>query len=254
MLFVAHPGHELLLWGWIARARPRTCVVTDGSGHGSTPRLGWTEKTLRSLEAPISSIFGRLTDRELYSALLGCDFDLIDSLVTDLASELVRRSIDVVVADAAEGFSPAHDLCRALAGAACSLAALAGVHVRHYEYPIYAGPQGFDGAAEDVFRIELDDAELTAKIAAARDRAAVIPDIGPMLSQFGEGPFRRETLRPVQDWTEQGWPKDQRPLYERIGEERVSSAVYGRVIRYTDHVRPIVDHLRSRVATATCAS
>ena len=30
-LFVAHPGHELRIYGWLERARPQVHVLTDGS-------------------------------------------------------------------------------------------------------------------------------------------------------------------------------------------------------------------------------
>ena len=32
-LFVAHPGHELCVHGWLEIARPKVFVLTDGSGR-----------------------------------------------------------------------------------------------------------------------------------------------------------------------------------------------------------------------------
>jgi hypothetical protein len=254
MLFLGHPGHELLILGWIARVKPRTCVLTDGSGYDNASRLGQTEETLRSLRAPIGGIFGPLTDRGVYAAILGGNRDLIDSLVTDLAEEVVEHRVDVVVADAAEGFNPTHDLCRMLVGAACELAALRGSRVDHYEYPIHAGPGAYDTDAGEVVHQPLDYGELAAKIAAAHRSAEIIPDIGPMLSQFGEESFRRESFRRVDRWTAPGWPPEEPPLYEQIGRQRVRSGRYEQVIRYEEHVRPLVEHLRERVAAVSCAS
>jgi hypothetical protein len=256
LLFLAHPGHELLLRGWIARIKPRTCVLTDGSGYDNASRIGRTEETLRSLRAPIGRIFGPLADRDVYAAILEGDRDLFDSLVTALMEEMVAYRVEVVVADAAEGFNPAHDLCRALVGAACVLSAHRGVDVHHYEYPIHAGPGAYDDVDDvgDVLHHRLDDEELAAKLAAAHDSAAIIPDISPMLSQFGEESFRHESFRRVDDWTASGWSPGERPLYEQIGRQRVRSGRYEQVIRYEDHIRPLVEYLRDRVAAASCAS
>ncbi|HEX8245140.1 MAG TPA: hypothetical protein VF541_16635, partial [Longimicrobium sp.] len=45
-LVVAHPGHELRVYGWMERARPLVFVLTDGSGSGSEGRLESTTGVL----------------------------------------------------------------------------------------------------------------------------------------------------------------------------------------------------------------
>lgn len=248
LLLVAHPGHELLLHGWLSRVRPRVCALTDGSGHGARGRLEESAAVLRGVEATRGRLFGRHTDREMYAALLRGDVDLIDGLVTEVAREIAANGIDTVVSDAMEGFNPLHDLCRIIAGAACSRAG----NVAHYEYPLHEGPHAFD-ALDDAEIIDIQDAALEAKLACARDLAPVLGDIGEMLARFGEAAFRREAFRPVGDWTACPWPADARPLYERIGEERVALHRYDRVIRYAEHMRPLADHVRA-TAAVSCAS
>ena len=39
LLVIAHPGHELRLYGWIAQTKPLVCILTDGSGSDDQPRL-----------------------------------------------------------------------------------------------------------------------------------------------------------------------------------------------------------------------
>ena len=251
LLFVAHPGHELLLHGWMRRVKPLVCVITDGGGPEGLPRIAHTAEWLRSMDIPAGNIFGRLTDQEAYAALLSGSVEWIDSLVTDLAGELVTRQISIVVADAAEGFNPVHDLCQLIAGAATALSAKAGARAVHYEYPIHDGPRAYDRCTGDVVRLDLDDAALATKLAEARDYSEVIPDIQSMIEEFGEDAFRRETFRRTQDWTAFPWPSHERPLYERIGEERVASKRYTHVLRHEQHIVPLVEHLRARVrATA----
>ena len=246
LLFVAHPGHELLLHGWIRRVKPLVSIITDGGGPEDRSRIERTARWLRSMDIPAGNIFGRFTDREAYAALLNGDVEWIDSLVTDLARELVTRQISLVVADAAEGFNPVHDLCQVIAGAAIALAANEGVAAVQCQYPLHDGPMAYD-RTRDVMRHDLDDAALAMKLADAREYAEVIPDVQSMIEEFGEAAFRRESFRRTEDWTAWPWPAGERPLYERIGEERVASGRYAHVLRHAEHVLPLVAHLRARV-------
>jgi hypothetical protein len=65
-LIVAHPGHELLLHGWISRNKPLVHILTDGAADSSMTRLGGTAELLRDLGARSGAIFDRLSDREAY--------------------------------------------------------------------------------------------------------------------------------------------------------------------------------------------
>ena len=50
-LVVAHPGHELRVYGWLALRKPDVYILTDGSGHTGNSRLdSWaTEEDVRCL-------------------------------------------------------------------------------------------------------------------------------------------------------------------------------------------------------------
>src|SRR5438105_4697197 len=69
-LLVAHPGHELLLHGWIDQVKPIVHVLTDGSGHSGDGRLEMTAEFLRACGARPGAIFGALSDREAYAMIL----------------------------------------------------------------------------------------------------------------------------------------------------------------------------------------
>lgn len=246
LVLVAHPGHELLLYGWMHEARPRVCVLTDGSGHHAASRLPATKDLLDSIGATAGEIFGRFTDRQVYRALLEGRSEVVSALVDEMAEILVRHRIDAIVADAMEGFNPVHDLCRIIAGAA---SALAGGTIRRYEYPLHAGPQPQAG---DSFVYKLDDAALAAKLAAARKMAVAIGEIAGMLEQFGEEAFRIESFSAAPEWTTVRWRAGERPLYERFGEERVVGGRYDSVIRYRDHFQPLIESLGAK--RQQCAS
>ncbi len=239
LLLVAHPGHELLVHGWLTQARPRVCILTDGSGHSQQSRLERSAAFLHDVGVATGPIFGRYSDREMYAAILDGNGELFDGLVNELAGEIAEHDVDVIVSDAMEGFNPVHDLCRIIAGAAASRSQ----NVSLYEFPIHGGPNAFDGF-EDTQSLDLDDRAFAAKIENARAFAPVITDIGEMLSRFGDASFRRESFRRIRDWTSSAWNEGTPPLYEEIGEQRVALHRYDHVIRYTAHMRPLIDRVR----------
>jgi hypothetical protein len=243
-LLVAHPGHELLLHGWIHRTKPAVHILTDGSAHSSTPRLAQSAELLRDAGARPGALFGRLTDREAYAMILEGNAALLLALAKELTGVLERERPAMIVADAAEGYNPVHDLCRLVAGAAV---AMAGVNVELVEYAVAGRPYALDAS----MAIDLDDAEYAAKIERAARYAATLTDIGELLSRHGAEAYRREAFRRVADWT--ALDGDAPPLYERFGEERVAAGRYRQVIRRDAHLRPLRDALRAAVEKRSCA-
>jgi hypothetical protein len=243
-LLVAHPGHELLLHGWISRHKPVVHVLTYGAAH-SSGRLASTAELLRDAGARAGAIFGRLSDREAYEMILERNTALLFSLAGELANDLERDQPSIIVSDSAEGYNPVHDLCRLVAGAAI---AMAGVSTRLYEYAVVNHPQSFDAAA---IVVELDDVEYAAKMARARRQAGNLTDIEDLLIKHGADAYRRESLRPVLDWAaiDDGAP----PVYERYGEERVAAHRYTNVIRRHEHMLPLRDALCAEVEKRSCA-
>src|ERR1051326_4543446 len=80
-LMIGHPGHELRMHGWLESVRPIVFILTDGSGRTGQSRLDSTTQILARAGATPGSIYGRLTDLALYTALLEQDFDLFIGLL-----------------------------------------------------------------------------------------------------------------------------------------------------------------------------
>src|SRR5215831_20493662 len=112
VLVVGHPGHELRVYGWLTKVRPVVHVLTDGSGGEGTSRLASTTALLEEVGASRGSIYGRMTDREIYAAMLAGDHGCFIALAEELAVTLVNTGADLVAGDAIEGFNPSHDVCR----------------------------------------------------------------------------------------------------------------------------------------------
>jgi len=247
-LVVAHPGHELRIHGWLERARPMVCVLTDGSGSGGASRLPQTTALLARAGATRGPIYGRWTDRELYEALVGGRHEGLVALACELADALAAAGVEVVAGDAAEGFNPGHDLCRLLVNAAVArTAARGGTPIENLEFPLDAAPEHppTNGEEEGGCRLVLDDAALARKLAAARDYAGLEQEVCSALDRHGADAFRVERLRPV------GYGLDLAPLfsapprYERLGAQRVAQGRYREVLSFRRHLEPAAARLRA---------
>jgi hypothetical protein len=168
-LVVAHPSHELRVHGWLEQAQPYTCILTDGSGRSSEPRLQQTSDVLDRAVATRGVIYGRLTDLDVYSAILGGDSRLFAGLVEELGQAFAEEHIEYVVGDAAEGYSVTHDICRIMIGAAVALAELRYNHrVANFDFPVVASPdESSDNLRRDSISLQLDDDAFARKVKAA---------------------------------------------------------------------------------------
>jgi hypothetical protein len=166
-LVVAHPSHELCIHGWMQEAHPYVCVLTDGGGRSGQSRLGRTTEVLSRAGAIPGTIYGRLTDLEVYSAILRKDSDLFVTLVEELAQTFVDEQIDYVVGDSSEGYNVAHDMCRAIIDVAVELAAkMYGHHVTNFDFPLVGPPNEVQNGG--TVWLQLDDATFEHKMEAAR--------------------------------------------------------------------------------------
>jgi hypothetical protein len=247
-LVVAHPGHELRVYGWMEAVRPLVFVLTDGSGSGGEARLESSTRVLARTLARPGSVYGWMSDRAIYSAILSHDHAAFQRIADQLAETLAAEEIDCVAGDAVEGYNPSHDVCRLVINAAVRMAGRArGTRAAAYEFALVGAP---DQCAPELrpraIRLELDDQTLARKLDSARGYEELAGEVEHALRQFGLAPFRTEYLRPVDvDDPYGGWDPAQVPYYESYGEKRVAEGVYDRVLRFREHVQPLADALWS---------
>ena len=246
-LVVGHPGHELLVHGWLERVRPRVFVFTDGSAAANQSRLDSTSRILDRTGAERGSIYGRFTDRTGYSAILNHDFDYFIALAGELAEALVTERIDYVAGDASEGYNPMHDVCRSVINAAVELAGrTSGRRIANYEFSLIGQPivppEKLRGGE---IRLQLEDDEFSRKIAAAKEYGELAGEVSAALSRTSVDAFRVECLSPVADGCgdNRRWGEGP-PFYEQHGEQQVAAGLYRRVLRYDEHIAPLNEALR----------
>jgi hypothetical protein len=243
-LVIGHPGHELLVHGWLEVTRPLVFVLTDGSGRSSQSRLASTTKVLNQTGAKCGGIYGRLTDTEAYAAILNHQFDLFIGLARELSKVFVVERIDCVAGDAFEGYNPMHDVCRLVIDAAVTAARRARGHrVENFEFSL-VGQQRVCHKAPHLDGVchLLDDSAFARKLSAAMEYIELAGEVQPRLKQTSTEALRTECLRPVILG-----PSDQRsehpPFYEQYGEKQVAAGFYHQVIRYNEHIAPLAEVL-----------
>jgi len=270
-LVVAHPGHELRVYGWLEKARPRVFVLTDGSGRSQQSRVASTDRVLSDVGAKRGSIYARLTDVELYSAILDKNFTLFTDLADELGDAFARENIQFVAGDATEGYNPAHDACRLVLDAAVArVRRSSGMRIQNYDFTLIGRP---DECAEETWRVarwlHLDDETFERKLQAAHNYSSLAAEVEAALSGAGsdglrahpdiasksgltryetnDDTFRVECLRPIDSNGHLPRAFSEPPFYEHYGERMVAAGHYSRVLRYREHMIPLADALRFHV-------
>jgi hypothetical protein len=245
-IVVGHPGHELKVFGWVSEHRPRIYVFTDGSGQSGVSRLHATASLAAELGAQRGEIFGAAADTRIYRAILDQDLPFFLNLLDTLAASFVRHSVDFVAGDASEGFNPTHDICRELINGAVTIAEHAGKKaIPNYEFSLTEAeqsyPQSHDGSC---MHFQLDNDLLRRKLQAARSYAELSGEVQAAIERYGEEYFALECMKKASAPVAHAHaPK---PFYEMWGERRKAEGKYSSVIRYREHILPIVAAIRKR--------
>lgn len=250
-LVVAHPGHELLVHGWLETARPRVFVLTDGSGRSNQSRLDSTTKVLDQTGANRGGIYGRLSDAAAYSAILNRDFNLFIRLAVELAEALAAERISRVAGDAVEGYNPMHDVCRLLINTAVQIASRAGCQpIENFAFSLVGQPLACPQAlCANRISLHLDEDAFTRKMAAAEGYTEMKEEVSAAIDRASIDAFRTERLHPVGTEEGQSLWTEQQPYYERYGERRVAAGHYHRVLRHQEHIAPLAEALRLSAET-----
>jgi len=239
-LIVGHPGHELRLFEFLERAQPLVCVLTDGSGSGRS-RIASSHELLEASGSTAGPVMGAFSDEEMYDAMIRGDVSRVATVVESIAAMLVKHRVRSVIADAIEFYNPTHDLCAVIATLAAACAQVdARVRIQRYDYAVTQAATG-NGIV-----LELDEADVERKIAAAYRFENLTNDVNELLANVGRDEIAREVIRPI-DASIALPALSRKPHYEIRGEERVLAGRYRTVLRYEQHFVRFVDALAAAV-------
>src|SRR5207244_7404681 len=253
---VAHPGHELMVRGWVEGTRPRVFILTDGSGRRGASRIASSERVLRAARAEAGSVWGAMSDLSFYQAVLDGHIAAFVDLAKRLGDALIDLKPPYVAGDAREGFNPTHDICRMIIDAAVSRARRGGASIENYAFFLFAPHE--NAPSEGAINKRLGDEELQRKLAAARAYPELAGEAEAAFTGTSRNLFPRHAdLAAVVDASMDGMNERslaterlaaagnlpaanaERPFYEMYGERLVASGAYQRAIRYREHVQPI---------------
>jgi hypothetical protein len=245
-LVVAHPGHELRAFHFLERTRPLVSVLTDGSGSHGVSRLEDTTCLLDEAGATRNVVYGCFTDPEAYAHLMARDGTPFIEAAHRLSNSFEDHGITAVLTDAAEGYNPVHDLCRGIAEAGVKLRGPRAPLL--FELDLVGHP---DGSGRGI-RLTLDDCAFARKLEAVSRYAALTAEATAAFDMHGTEAFRTEFLRRTTAGVLP--PAEHIPYYERVGDERVRQGRYRSVLRYGEHVRPVLAALLAVGADAPSVS
>jgi hypothetical protein len=204
-------------------------------------------KLLADIGVTIGPIFGEYSDQQIYAQVLAKNADPFLRLAERLADDWVRNKIDIVLGDANEGAIMAHDLWRAVIDRAVRLAAQRrGSQIRNLAFSLESDPRQApaDLSAENNHQTQLPESIWKRKIQAAENYVGIQTEVQEAFSVWGKVAFRYETM-----WEQQSAPSAndwvEKPKYELHGEAQVVAGVYQQVVRYREHVRPILEALQT---------
>ena len=243
-LIVGHPGHELRILAWLTRMQPIVVALTDGSGHLGLPRVDISKTFLLEAGATPSRLYGRLTDKDIYSKLLEQDHAFFVDLAETIADLLIEQRVEFVAGDAIEGYNPTHDICRLLIDRAVGIASNElGYAIKNYAFPLVGHPS-FEGTPENSIMIELSTEELALKVSKAFEYAqnaggVLVSEVALSVTKYGQDAFAKEILCTQNTRAALKGFEQEPPFYELYGKSQVMAGFYTQAINYREHIAPI---------------
>jgi hypothetical protein len=117
LVVTGHPNHELAIFGFVQRLRPRLLFLTDGGGE---ERENESRRALASIGLLDRARFLGCTEQKLYEALLFTDRRTFQWLVDSVRDELIACDARQVFCESIELYNPLHDITLPIVRAAAA--------------------------------------------------------------------------------------------------------------------------------------
>jgi hypothetical protein len=238
ILIVAHPGHELRLFDWMERERPRVFILSDGSGGAQSSRLNYSASTIRAAGATLIEGSGQRSDREWYAAILAGNISAFTETADAITAAALTIHAPLMVSDAADGYNPLHDLCQATASAVVARMTRDSKPPKFLVSPATANAIGTGSIAW-----KLDEEAVRRKRLAILANKSLAEETARLLAEAPDALYNEQLLVPAFDW-----PENWTPGWEAFGRKRVNEGRFAAPINYREHVLPIAKALLGRDA------
>ncbi|HWW60640.1 MAG TPA: hypothetical protein VN181_04655 [Thermoanaerobaculia bacterium] len=245
LVVTGHPNHELAIFGFVQRMRPRLLFLTDGGGE---ERVNESRRALAAIGLLDRATFLNHREQTLYDALLATDIAMLRRLVADVRRELIAHAVRQVICESIELYNPLHDITLPIVRAAA-----ARLDIELVEFALIAQ----EPAADERYRvqrfaadarttsIELNAIELATKLHARDQRyPALRRTMAAVLDAVGDDDCATEHFRPAA--TELPTPGVDHVLrYEWRAHLLRERGEIAHVITFADHFLRAVEGVRS---------
>ena len=245
LIVTGHPNHELAIFGFVQRIRPRLLFLTDGGGE---ERVAESRRALASLGLLDNARFLGWTEKRLYEALLELDMTVFSELVDQVRSEIAACAPRQILCESVELYNPLHDVTLPIVRAATR--GLDGVEIIEFpliaqipgpgeRYRIQRLPETRQGAT-----LRLTAEELAVKVAVRNDYYGCLRrQLGAVLDELDGEHLAVEQFAPALD--ELPTPGLEHALrYEWRARLRQQRGEIDRMITIRDHFLPLAAALQ----------
>jgi hypothetical protein len=248
LVVTGHPNHELAIFGFVQRTRPRFLFLTDGGGEH---RVAESRRGLLALGLLDGARFLPTTELSLYEALLDQAVDVFAALVSEVRTEVVATGAEQVFCESVEFYNPLHDIVLPIVWAATR--GLPGVEV--WEFPLIAQRpeigeqyrvQRMSPEREgDAVKFSLRPEELAAKLdARVNTYGCLHAQLGPVMEALDERHLDVEYFARARAASRDPGPQDC-VRYEWRARHLRAEGEIRRIITHDGHVRPVVKALQT---------
>jgi hypothetical protein len=245
LVVTGHPNHELAIFGFVQRLRPRLLFLTDGGGPR---RMAESRQALAAVGSLEDARFVGCPEASLYQALLARDRSIFDRLVAEVRSEITRHAPEQVLCEGIELYNPLHDMTLPIVRAAID----GHRDIELLEFPLIAQIRGCAARyrvqrlsperAREAITLRLSPPELAHKLA-ARDQSypSLREQLATVLAQLEDDHAAVEVFAPARP----GWapPHDCVFRYEARGRSLQAERRVERVITYDGHFHWLASEL-----------
>ena len=254
LVVTGHPNHELAIFGFTQRVKPRFLFLTDGGGEH---RVAESRLGLEKLGLLKGTRFLSTSETTLYEALLDQATDVFTALIAEVRTEIEETGAGHVVCESVEFYNPLHDMTLPIVWAAAR--GLPGIQI--WEFPLiaqlpdtgerYRVQRMAPDRARDVVNIELTPDELATKLdAKTHIYACLRSQLGSVADELDERHLAVEYFaRAKAPYREPGEQDCVR--YDWRARHLLEKGEIKRVISQSEHVRPMVAALEIDRGVAT---
>lgn len=247
LMIFSHPNHELGLYGFEQRVRPRFVFLTDGS---TEKRIGESKAALDAIGLLDNARYLLYPEVSIYERLLDGDVAYFEEIVERVRDVIDEVEPDQVFCDAVEFYNPTHDISLPV-----TRAALAGrPEVEVFEVPLAYQPANGAGTVmqrvmpsrrDEAISIRLTPEETAAKLRARDEIYTVLrADLGETICGIAEDQLAVEEMRPA-DRGMKTLPEECRLRYDERGLLLLARGEVDRALNWNDHYRPVAERLFS---------